>query len=216
MLLENKYITERKNGKDTKDINVLFEELIKDKKKKNCFFFNKYIASPLFIEYDICGNKRSILELLESKECNEKQGSNDRCKIINYLLYEESVTMNYIIDNIKSFEDKDNKKRYGKYYKEARKVIKHKLIRYASDTLTDKRNKLNKNSSITLETFYGLIIDKLREKNIKGLNKDKNIELYRSKEEELKIAYKWLYNLSKEIEEENGQKMLEELFNKSK
>lgn len=213
--LSNNNIYERKKGKEIKDVNVLFEEVLRDKKQLLACS-KDFVKSPLIIEYDILGRKRSIFELLEIKEIEEKTGLNSRCKIINYLLYEESVTMDYILENLQCFEDDEIKKKYSKYFREAKKIIKHKMIKYKADTLTDKKSKLDKNKNIAISMFYDLIIDKLRKKNIRGLNKDKNIKLYRSKEEELKIAYKWLYNLSKEIEEENGQKMLEEIFNKSK
>lgn len=200
ILLSNENINERKNGNDTKDINVLFEETVRNKKTLLAFF-KYYVNSPLIIEYDICGRKRSVFELLEDKEYYEKNGFLDRCEIINYLLYEESVTMDYITENLKLLDEKELKEQYSKYYKEARKVLKHKLIRYKADALADKKNKLNGNK-LAFSDFYDMVIDKLRERNIRGLHKNKNIELYRKNEDELRIAYKWLYNFSKELSEE--------------
>ena len=214
MFLEKDNINERRYKEDKKDINVLFEELVKNK-KKTYDFYNKLISSPLLIEYDVLGNKRSVFELLESKDYNQKQGCKDRTEIINYLLYEESVSIDYIISNIKLFESEENENQYKKYYKEARKVIKHKLIRYAADTLSNKNYKSDKNGSF-LYGFYEILIDKLREKNIRGLNKDKNIELYRKREEELRIAYKWVYYLYNEISEEEKQNIIEEITAKTK
>ena len=214
MFLEKDNINERRYKEDKKDINVLFEELVKNK-KKTYDFYNKLISSPLLIEYDVLGNKRSVFELLESKDYNQKQGCKDRTEIINYLLYEESVSIDYIISNIKLFESEENENQYKKYYKEARKVIKHKLIRYAADTLSNKNYKSDKNGSF-LYGFYEILIDKLREKNIRGLNKDKNIELYRKREEELRIAYKWVYDLYNEINEEEKQNIIEEITVKTK
>ena len=175
LFLEKEDINERRYKEDKKDVNVLFEELVKNK-KRSYDFYNKLMSSPLLIEYDVRGNKRNIFELLESKEYNEKEGYKDRTIIINYLLYEESVSIDYIISNIKLFESKENREQYGKYYKEAKKVIKHKLIKYAADTLADKNYKSDKRGSF-LYSFYETLIDKLREKSIRGLNKDKNIEL---------------------------------------
>ncbi len=218
--LENKNINERKYNGNIKDINVLFEEMIrKDKMSKNRFelldFCNGFVNTPLLIEYDIFGNKRSVFELLASKEYNEEKGNNEIVEINNYLLYEESVTIDYIIENTKLFDSKKNKELYGKYYKEARKVLKHKLLKYKADLLSNKRNKLSENKYIT-SAFYESVIDKLRKKNIKSLNMSKNIELYHEREEELRIAYKWLYAFSKEIEEEKRKEILQEIDHKSR
>ena len=212
ILLEEKNITERRYNGNIKDVNVLFEELVKDKKRSSDFY-NKLITSPLIIEYDIRGNKRSIFELLESKDYYERNGLDDRCEIINYLLYEESVSMDYITENLKHLENNLLKEKYSKYYKEAKKVLKHKLIKYKADTLVDKKSKLKKDD-ITFVAFYDTVIDRLRKKNIKGLHKSKNIELYREKEDELRIAYKWLYNFSKEIEEEKTKEKKEDINHK--
>lgn len=183
LLFQNQYITKRKIDGVVKDSNVLFEETVR-KRKRNYKVFNEFIKSSILIEYDIFGNKRSIFELLASKEFNEREGFIERATIINYLLYEESVSLDYINENLKLFDSGVNKERFGKYYKEAKRVIKHKLIRYRADVLAKKNDVI--------------VVDALRNKNVRGLNKNKNIELYNKKMDELRITYKWLYDLMNE------------------
>lgn len=195
ILLQNKYISERKLGDEIIDLNVIFENLMKSSK----LFTTKFIKSTLLIEYDIRGNKRSIFELLESKEYANQNGLNERSEIINYLLYEESVSKNYIKENLKLLDSKTNKEKYGKYYKEAKKILIHKMIKYKIDKLANKKGKLSVKNDIRFESFYDFVIDKLRKKGIKRLDKDK---LYSEKFEELKTEYEWLYNLFNKSEEE--------------
>ena len=194
--------TFRQNG-EFEDINILFDEVAKKNKDLVPRILVGGSDSILLLEYDLQGHKRNVFELLEDKDNATNHNLSSRCEIYNYLLYEEAVSFDYILKNLKLFESEKNWKKYGKYYKEANQVLKKKLIDYYSNELSKKSGKSLMNQKYLMSDFYDLLIDGLRRINIKGLNKDKNIEVYREKEEELRIAYKWLYNLINEIEEEH-------------
>lgn len=202
--LLRKNINRRFNSKkEFEDINILFDEVAKKNKDLVPRILVGGSDSILLLEYDLQGHKRNVFELLEDKDNATNHNLSSRCEIYNYLLYEEAVSFDYILKNLKLFESEKNWKKYGKYYKEANQVLKKKLIDYYSNELSKKSGKSLMNQKYLMSDFYDLLIDGLRKINIKGLNKDKNIEVYREKEEELRIAYKWLYNLINEIEEEH-------------
>lgn len=186
------------------DINILFDrEVRKNRDLTVKVLMGNLYNKNLLLEYDLQGHKRNVFELLEDKDNATNHNLSSRCEIYNYLLYEEAVSFDYILENLKLFESEKNREKYGKYYKEAIQILKKKLIDYYSNELSKKSGKSLMNQKYLMSDFYDLLIDGLRRINIKGLNKDKNIEVYREKEEELRIAYKWLYNLINEIEEEH-------------
>lgn len=206
--LERKSINTRLvDYKKVEDINLLFDETLKKKKDFAFRILSGRSNKSLVLEYDLKGNKRSIFELLYEKENASNLKLNDKLEIYNYLLYEESVSFNYILDNLRLFDSEENRKQYSKYYREAKQVLKHKLVNYYINEFNKKSYNTMMNSKHLLSMFYDSLVDNLRKINIKGLNKDKNMELYREKEEELRIAYKWLYNLVNEIENEHVEEV---------
>ena len=202
MCLENKNALRRVYNSKEEDINILFDKTLR---KNNDFMYTilgQGIKNSLLIEYDITGKKRSIFELLEGKEFVTEHNIPSRCEIYNYLLYEEPVTYEYITSNLKLLEDKENEEKYGKYYEEARKILKQKENDYKLRVFINKRDHAFREGKEDTYKYYDSFV--------KGYNKQKaneNIEKNKKKGYEIKTSHKWLYDLVDEIEAEQVRKI---------
>ena len=186
------------------DLDVLFEETVRENKDLSYKALIGCVNNILLIEYDLSSNKRNIFELLKIKDGYIRNNFNEEeVKIINYLLYEENVSFEYILENLKLFYDENNRRNYKEYYKEAKDVLKQKIITYCTNKLGNKRKKASDDEKYLLSSFYGEALEELKKLNIIRLRKNKNIELYRRKEKELMESYKWLYSFINEIEDEH-------------